>query len=264
MTEQAAPTEGDEVIDSGAQDALPEDQIIEDSAVDNVEDTEQQEKSSESDSSESTEEKNQEDKELAKFAKAQGFDPANLTDGEKKALKIARDNQRALRQSKEAAKPSEIEKNINALDSSTEMSDREYTDFRLNQQNDISNVRQYWAEHPEDRQYEAQAIAILQNEKEKYGDAAMVRLYQDMPRLVREAKFAAGAFDEKAIVAKAQKEERERIRREQEGGADSLNATDTASKTKTEDMKAWIHDEYDMNNPEHRAKLDSYLQSVYK
>lgn len=263
MTEQATPTEEAVVDNPGVEEStLPGDESQEAPAVDNVEDTEQQEES-DSDSSESTEEE-KEDKELAKFAKAQGFDPDNLTDGEKRALKIARDNQRALRQTKEAAKPSEIEKNINEVDSSSEMSDREYTDFRLNQQNDISNVRQYWAEHPEERQYEPQAIAILLNEKEKYGDAAMIRLYRDMPRLVREAKFAAGAFDEKAIVARAQKEERERIRREQEGSADSLNATDTASTKTTKDMKTWIKEEYNPSDPEHRAKLDSYLQSVNK
>jgi len=260
MAEQTAPTEDTVVDNTGVEDStLPVDDSSENSAVEEHEDTEQPDQ--DSDSQDSTEE--EKDNGLAKFAKSQGFDPDNLTDGEKKALKIAQDNQRALRQRMEASKPSEIEKSIKGVDSSSDMSDREYTDFRLNQQNMVLNVRQYWAENPDDRQYEKEAVAILQKEKELYGDAAQMRLAQDMPRLVREAKFAAGAFDEKAIVAKAQKEERERLKKEQEGGADSLNATQPSS-TSSKNMQEWIRDEYDPSNPEHRAKVDAYLNNAYK
>ena len=267
MTEVTTPTEGEVIENSGADvSALPENDQAIDSAVESTEDTEQQDdNSSENQDSNQEQNDNELDPSLAKFAKSQGFDPATLTDGEKKALKIAQDNQKAYRTKIDAMKPGEIEKTIKSVDTDSDMSDREYTDFKLNQQNMILNVRQYWAENPDDKQYEKEAIAILQREKELYGEAAQMRLVDDMPRLVREAKFAAGAFDTTRIIEQAQREERERLRKEQEGGADSINARQTAStESSDEDMRRWIREEYDPSNEEHVKKINAYTQSVLK
>ena len=266
MTETTTPTEGEVIDTSGVdQSTLPDNDGADNSAVESTDDTEQQEDNS-SDNQDSTTETNDNelDPSLAKFAKSQGFEPDNLTDGEKKALKIAHDNQKAYRQRVDAAKPSEIEKTIKAIDSDSDMSDREYTDFKLGQQNMILDIRQYWAENPDDKQYEKEAIAILQREKELYGEAAQTRLVGDMPRLMREAKFAAGAYDPQRIREQAQREERERLRREQEGAADGLNATDTSPDAGSVDMREWIRNEYDPSNEEHIKKLNEYTQSILK
>lgn len=267
MTETTTPTEGEVIENTGVDETtLPVDDGTEDSAVETGNDTEQQESTS-SDSDNSTEDNNENDgldANLAKFAKSQGFDPDNLTANEVKALKLAHNNQKAYRASIDASKPGEIDRKINEVDSSTDMTDREYTDFRLNQQVLRNNVQRYWMENPDDRQYEKEAVAILQKEKEQYGDAAQMRLIQDMPRLLREAKFAAGVYDTKKIAEKAQREERERLRKEQEGGADSLNASNSNPSGGEKDMRQWIREEYDPSNPEHRKKLDDYTRNTVR
>lgn len=262
MTETTTPTEEVVDVDAGSVNTdLPADTTT-DSAVESVEDTVSEE--SEADSDESTtdgDNKAEVDADLKRFAKSQGFDPDKLTAGEVKALSIAQKQVRETRKKLEDEHKGAVEQEINTVKKDSEMSDRDYLEYRLQQREMIDTVRSYWLDNPDDRKYEVEAVAILQKEKEQYGDDAMLRLVDNMPRLVREAKFAAGGFDTEQATEQGRKEERERLNKLQQGSADGLSATTTETGSKNEVTRDWIREEYDPSNPEHREKLDSFMAS---
>jgi len=260
MTETTTPT--DEVVDTtvGSPSDLPADTTTE-PAVDSVEDTASEETTEpgSNDSPNGEESQSQVDADLKRFAKSQGFDPDNLSEGEIKALGIAQKQVRETRKQLETQNKGAVEKAISEIDKESDLPDREYFDFRMKQRDMVDSIRQYWNENPDDRTYEAEAIAILQAEKEQYGDDAMLRLAGNMPRLVREAKHNAGAFDPEVIAEKGRKEERERLNKLQSGSADGAHASTSDTPTKDEVTVDWIKSEYDPTNAEHRAKLDKFM-----
>lgn len=262
MTETTTPT--DEVVETpvGSESTdLPTENTNE-SAVESVEDTASQETAEPGSNDSITEdEPNKVDADLKRFAKSQGFDPDNLTEGEVKALSIAQKQVRETRKQLEVQNKGAIEKAVNEVEKDNDLPDREYFDFRMKQRDMIDNIRDYWRNNPDDTKYEAEAIAILQKEKEQYGDDAMLRLADNMPRLVREAKFQAGAFDTSAATEQGRKEERERLNKLQSGSADGAHATTVDTPSKNEVTADWVKNEYDPTNPEHRAKLDAFMAS---
>lgn len=260
MTETTTPTEEVVVAPVGSESTdLPTDTTT-DSAVESVEDTASQE-TVEPGSNDSTSEESQNkvDADLKRFAKSQGFDPDNLTEGEIKALGIAQKQVRETRKQLEVQNKGAIEKELNGIDKDSELSDRDYFDFRMKQRDMIDNVREYWRQNPDDAKYEAEAVALLQAEKEQYGDDAMLRLAGNMPRLVREAKFAAGVDPAVEAAEKGRKEERERLNKLQSGSADGAHASTSDMPVKDEVTVDWIKSEYDPTNAEHRAKLDKFM-----
>ena len=262
MTETTTPT--DEVVETptgSVQTDLPVENTNE-SAVESVEDTASEETTEPGSNDSITEdEPNKVDADLKRFAKSQGFDPENLTEGEVKALSIAHKQVKETRKKLELEYKGAIEKEVTQVDKESELPDREYFEFRLKQRDMVDNIRQYWAENPDDRQYEAEAIAILQAEKERYGDDAMLRLAENMPRLVREAKFAAGGFDTTKATEQGRKEERERLNKLQSGSADGAHATTVETPSKDEVNAEWVRNTYDPTNEEHRKKLDAFMAS---
>lgn len=262
MTELTTPTE--EVVETpvGSESTDLPTESTNESAVESVEDTASQETVEPgSNDSQAEAEPNKVDADLKRFAKSQGFDPENLTEGEIKALSIAQKQVRETRKKLETESKGAVEGAIQSVTKDSEMSDRDYFEFRMKQRDMIDNTRNYWLENPDDKQYEAEAIAILQREKEQYGDEAMLRLAENMPRLIREAKYAAGAFDTTSATEQGRKEERERLNKLQQGAADSASATTIDTPSKSEVTREWIRSEYDPTNPEHRAKLDSFMAS---
>lgn len=262
MTETTTPT--DEVVETpvGSESTdLPTENTSE-SAVESVEDTASEETAEPGSNDSTTEdEPDKVDTDLKRFAKSQGFDPDNLTEGEVKALSIAHKQVKETRKKLELENKGAVEKAVNEIDKESDLPDREYFEFRLKQRDMVDNIRQYWAENPDDRQYEAEAIAILQTEKEKYGDDAMLRLAENMPRLVREAKFAAGGFDTTKATEQGRKEERERLNKLQSGSADGAHATTVETPSKDEVNAEWVRNTYDPTNEEHRKKLDAFMAS---
>ena len=262
MTETTTPT--DEVVETptgSEQTDLPVENTNE-SAVESVEDT-ASEVTAEPGSNDSIteDEPNKVDADLKRFAKSQGFDPENLTEGEVKALSIAHKQVKETRKKLELENKGAVEKAINEIDKESDLSDREYFEFRLKQRDMVDNIRQYWQENPDDKAYEAEAITILQAEKERYGDDAMLRLAENMPRLVREAKHNAGAFDPDKLAEKGRKEERERLNKLQSGSADVAHATTSDTPSKDEVNADWVRNVYDPTNEEHRKKLDNFMAS---
>ena len=260
MTETTTPT--DEVVETptgSVQTDLPVENTNE-SAVESVEDTVSEETTEPGSNDSITEdEPDKVDADLKRFAQSQGFDPNNLTEGEVKALSIAHKQVKETRKKLELENKDAVEKAVNEVDKESDLPDREYFEFRLKQRDMIDNIRQYWAKNPDDRQYEAEAIAILQDEKERYGDDAMLRLVDNMPRLVREAKFAAGGFDTTKATEQGRKEERERLNKLQSGSADGAHATTVETPSKDEVNAEWVRNVYDPTNEEHRKKLDEFM-----
>ena len=262
MTETTTPT--DEVVETpvGSESTdLPTENTNE-SAVESVEDTASEETTEPGSNDSITEdEPNKVDADLKRFAKSQGFDPENLTEGEVKALSIAHKQVKETRKKLELENKGAIEKEVNQVDKESELPDREYFEFRLKQRDMVDNIREYWRTNPDDAKYEAEAVAILQEEKERYGTDAMLRLADNMPRLVREAKAAAGAFNPEVYAEQGRKEERERLNKLQSGSADGAHATTTDTPSKDEVTADWVKNEYDPTNAEHRAKLDAFMAS---
>lgn len=264
MTETTTPTE--EVVDNGAgsvQTDLPA-QDTNDTAVDSVQDTASEEttETGSIDSTSNGEDEPKVDADLKRFAKSQGFsdeDVETLTPREIKALGIARKQVQETRKKIEQENKGAVEKAVSEVTKDSDLSDREYFEFRMKQRDMLDSVRQYWQENPDDKAYEAEAIAILQAEKERYGDDAMIRLIDNMPRLVREAKHNAGAFDPEALAEKGRKEERERLNKLQSGSADGAHASTSDTPVKDEVTVDWIKTEYDPTNAEHREKLDKFM-----
>lgn len=263
MTETTTPT--DEVVEQTSSSVDNTDLLDEntnESAVESVEDTASEETTEPGSNDSITEdEPDKVDADLKRFAKSQGFDPENLTEGEVKALSIAHKQVKETRKKLEIENKGAVEKAVNEIDKESDLPDREYFEFRLKQRDMIDNIRQYWAKNPDDRQYEAEAIAILQDEKERYGDDAMLRLADNMPRLVREAKFAAGGFDTTKATEQGRKEERERLNKLQSGSADGAHATTVETPSKDEVNADWVRSVYDPTNEEHRKKLDAFMAS---
>ena len=262
MTETTTPT--DEVVETpvGSESTdLPTENTNE-SAVESVEDTASEETTEPGSNDSITEdEPNKVDADLKRFAKSQGFDPENLTEGEVKALSIAHKQVKETRKKLELENKGAIEKEVNQVDKESELPDREYFEFRLKQRDMVDNIREYWRTNPDDAKYEAEAVTILQEEKERYGTDAMLRLADNMPRLVREAKAAAGAFNPEVYAEQGRKEERERLNKLQSGSADGAHATTTDTPSKDEVTADWVKNEYDPTNAEHRAKLDAFMAS---
>lgn len=264
MTEIATPT--DEVVEtpSGLEDnsSLPEENTNE-SAVEEVQDTASEvETETGSNDSEAEDEPNKVDPALLKFAKSQGIDTdVELSEREIKALELARKQVQETRKKLEKENKGAVEGAIKSVDKSTELSDRDYLDFRMKQRDMIDDIRQYWVDNPDDKKYETEAILLLNEEKEKYGDDAMIRLVSNMPRLVREAKFAAGAFNEERIKEEGRKLERERLNKLQSGAADGAHATTLEGGDPDKVTAEWVRDTYDPANEEHRKKLDEFLKN---
>lgn len=262
MTETTTPT--DEVVETptgSVQTDLPVENTNE-SAVESVEDTASQVTAEPGSNDSITEdEPNQVDADLKRFAKSQGFDPENLTEGEVKALSIAHKQVKETRKKLELESKGAIEKEVNQVDKESELPDREYFEFRLKQRDMIDNIREYWRTNPDDAKFEAEAVAILQEEKERYGVDAMLRLADNMPRLVREAKAAAGALNPEVYAEQGRKEERERLNKLQSGSADGAHATTVETPSKDEVNAEWVRNTYDPTNEEHRKKLDAFMAS---
>ena len=266
MTETTTPT--DEIVETpvGSESTdLPTENTNE-SAVESVEDTasEVTAEPGSNDSTNAEEEPSKADADLKRFAKSQGYkddELEDLTPREVKALTIARKQVQETRKKLELENKGAVEKAINEIDKESDLSDREYFEFRLKQRDMVDNIRQYWQENPDDKAYEAEAITILQAEKERYGDDAMLRLAENMPRLVREAKHNAGAFDPDKLAEKGRKEERERLNKLQSGSADGAHATTSDTPSKDEVNADWVRNVYDPTNEEHRKKLDNFMAS---
>lgn len=243
-TSQSADEQQTESVSSGTQD------------TDQNDDSQQGDSSSTDDDSSSSDD----DDGLSKFAKAQGFDPDNLTDGERKALKLAHDNQIAFR--KKAQEDSDELKNT--LEDTEQVSDDELEeldpqeawqrkqDSRMAQLEASQTANAFFNRNPEAREYESDMAKLIADEAEKNGKDAARFLAKDLTRVLILAKAAKGDSTESAKEVGA-REERERAKKRTEGSADGGQA----SNTHTTPKKISREDILDMNDEDYQKLRDS-------
>lgn len=261
--EETTLTDGVDQSSSGTGDAPLLEQDNEQSAVEQQNDTDSSESNdSGSESSSSTDESSDEDKGLAKFAKSQGFeDYDSLSEDAKKALKIAQKQvQKDRKELQEKANQRKVSDELEELTKPSENDDASQVLLKRMARLETENsTTKFWSEHQDERKYEGKMAELLVEEKNKWGDDAAWRLAQDLPRLLREAKFAEGAFDSDAARDAGRREERERLRKTQEGSAETAHASQSVAQTKQKVDRDWVENTYDPSNPEHQKLLDTAI-----
>lgn len=237
-------------VDTGSQSDLPENQNnpSADEQTDSVSSDTQEPDQSENNQPEKTtgeEDSSSDEDGLAKFAKSQGFDAENLTEGERKALKLAHDNQKAYRQSQQK-KTEELNKAVTDVNSVTEddLEDVDPQDARIarleaNQRVQEQKLRAsaFYEANPEAREYDKEMGEVILEEVAKYtnpeeGKMAGRFLAKDLDRLLVLAKAKRGDLSPEQARKDGAREERERLRKTQEGSADSAHASQPSQRTK--------------------------------
>lgn len=194
---------------------------------------------------------------LNNFAKAQGFDPDNLTDGERKALKLAHDNQIAFRKKSQQ----ESDELKNTLEDTEKVSDDELEELdpqeawqreqnsRMAQLEASQTANSFFNKNPDAREYETDMAKIIASEAEKNGKDAARYLAKDLNRVLILAKADRGESSKEAGA----REERERARKRTEGSADGGQATNTHTAPK----KLSRADILDMDDGDYQKLRDS-------
>lgn len=171
---------------------------------------------------------------LSKFAKAQGFDPENLTDGERKALKLAHDNQKAFRtkaqEESDALKDTLIDTETVSDDELEDLDPTEAwqrkQDARFAQLEAKERSNEFFIKNPDAREFEPEMAQLLVEEAKNNGIDAARYLSKDLNRVLVLAKAARGDSTEQARADGA-RAERERLRQRQEGSADGGQASNS-------------------------------------
>ena len=182
---------------------------------------------------------------LAKFAKSQGFDPDNLTEGEAKALKLAHENQKAFRKSTVANTKAALDGDI-TRDELTEFQS-EFRHYQAQKQ-----AETFFSQEGRDDSLAPVMTKVLEDKRAEFGDDYARVLSQDLNLLYDLAQLSAGAgqpVDTEAI----RREERESINQKLAAGTSAAHATssaDAASGAPKIDAE-WIRSQYDPRNPEH-------------
>lgn len=191
---------------------------------------------------------------LAKFAKSQGIDNLEeLTDREKKLLKIASDNQKAYRSSKNNNSSKEMSQLTDELSTlPDDATDIQKLHRKVQTMENDRKVEQFWNQEGRDRSLETEMISILKEKSEQLGKGYAYTLSQDLDTLYGLAQLrAGGSSDEQS------RRERESIRKQQMAGAPQAHAVhQNASGPKV--TAQWIENEYNPSNPEHRQMLADY------
>ncbi len=191
---------------------------------------------------------------LAKFAQAQGFDPENLTDGERKALKIAHDNQKAYRSSTNKAKVAEVKASVDGDISRDEIEafKNEFRQYQATRQ-----AEAFFNEDGRDDTLAPVMSEILEEKKAQFGPDYARVLSQDLPLLYDLARIKAGTgsdVDAEAI----RREERESINRNLASNTPTAHAVTNAGNTPAKVTLEWIRTEYNSKNPEHVALVNEF------
>lgn len=191
---------------------------------------------------------------LAKFAKSQGFDPENLSDDVKRALKIAHDNQKAFRNTANEKKVTDAASELNtpvANESEDAKFRREFQAWKYEQQ-----AEKFWSAD-KNRELEPTMVEILNEKKEMHGaDYARV-LSQDLNTLYDLARLKSGAISGPNVDTEAiRREERESIKKLSTASAGNAHAVTQNNAAPAKLDREWLATQYDPSNPEHVKMVD--------
>lgn len=205
---------------------------------------------------------------LKRFAKSQGFDPDNLTAGEKKALKLAHDNQKAYRNKAQQETSDELKKAVDDAhsvnDSDLEDDDPAVTEARL-ARSEAAQTRaelrldRFFRENDGSRDLEGTMRDILVRTIKEDGKEAARYLTKDLNRLYLLAKAEEGDTSAETAREAGRREERQELRRRQEASADGSHAATTQHRSTPKVTRDWVSNDYDPSNVEHRKMLDEAI-----
>lgn len=193
---------------------------------------------------------------LAKFAKSQGFEPEKLTDGERRALKIAHDNQKAYRQANEGKQK--------ITDTTKELGGNS-TEARLAQLEYERRTDKFFQEDGRDKSLEPEMVSILNEKVEKLtpelgkeqAKAYAFSLSRDLDTLYNLAELRANGSQSNTEAIR--REERESIKRQATASAGQPHAV-TQNTGDFKVTREWLETEYQPSNPEHRKMVDEAVQ----
>jgi hypothetical protein len=192
---------------------------------------------------------------LAKFAKGQGInDLSELTERELSLLKMARDNKSAFDKSKQTQpKLDESSKELSKLGEDATVVEQLAAKVQAMEYGE--NKKAFFS--GKDVTLEpvmAQIVATIRDS----GDENYARkLVNDLPMLYSLAQIGRGSTDTTAAIEEAKKEERNSMNKSLAAGASDAHATNSKPATPIKVTSEWIRNEYNPNNPEHRALVDA-------
>ena len=193
---------------------------------------------------------------LAKFAKGQGInDLSELSEREISLLKMARDNKSAYDKTKQnQPKLEETSTQLATLgDDATDIqklaakvANMEYKEKKtaFMQGKDVS--------------LEPVMARIVSEKRAEYGDDYARALLNDLSTLYSLA--SSQSVDTSAAVEAARREERSSMNQSLTASAGGANATTSKPAAPIKVTSEWIRNEYNPNNPEHRALVDAAMK----
>lgn len=199
----------------------------------------------------------EDDADLAKFAKGQGInDLSELSDRERSLLKMARDNKSAFDKTKQnQPKLEETSTQLATLgDDATDVqklaakvANMEYSDKK----------NKFMA--GKDATLEPVMAQIVADKRAEHGDDYARMLLNDLPTLYALAA-SQKPTDTSAAEEAARREERTSMNQSLTASAGGADATTSKPAAPIKVTAEWVRNEYDPNNPEHRALVDAAMK----
>lgn len=192
---------------------------------------------------------------LAKFAKGQGInDLSELSERELSLLKMARDNKSAFDKSKQTQpKLDESSKELSKLGDDATVVEQLAAKVQAMEYNE--NKKSFF--QGKDVSIEPVMAQIVAKVRDS-GDIDYARkLVNNLPMLYELATIGRGTTDTSAAIEAAKQEERSSINKSLSAGASDAHAINSKPQTPIKVTSDWIKNEYNPNNPEHRAIVDA-------
>lgn len=227
------------------------------STENNTEQNTQIEAPSSASTEQTTTTENDETAALAKFAKGQGInDLSELSEREISLLKMARDNKSALDKTKQ--NQPKLEETSTGL---TQLGD-DATDVQKLAAK-VANM-EFSGKKAEflkgkDASLEPVMAQIVADKRKEFGDDYARALLADLPTLYGLAQLSKPA-DTSAAIEAAKRDERTSMNQSLSASAGGANATTSKPATPIKVTSEWIRNEYNPNDPEHRALVDAAMK----
>jgi len=194
---------------------------------------------------------------LASFARGQGInDLSELSDRERSLLKMARDNKSALDRTKQNQR--ELEESSTGLSVlGSDATDIQKLAAKVANM-EFSNKKSAFFEG-KDASLEPAMAKIIADKREEFGDDYARGLLNDLPTLYGLAQLQKKS-DTNTIVEAAKRDERNSMNQSLSAGAGNADATNSKPATQQKVTAEWIRNEYNPNDPEHRAIVDAAIR----
>lgn len=194
---------------------------------------------------------------LAKFAKGQGInDLSELSEREISLLKMARDNKSALDKTKQN-QPKLEETSTSLAQLGDDATDVQKLAAKVANMEYKDKKSAFMA--GKDATLEPVMAQIVAEKRAEYGDDYARSLLNDLPTLYALASSQKPA-DTSAAVEAARREERSSMNQSLTASAGGANATTSKPATPIKVTSDWIRNEYNPNDPEHRALVDAAMK----